>query len=246
MEMVTGDGVINLATGILSAVVVVGGFYVQRSFARRDERGRLYADALRALDDYLEAPYRIRRRDGSHAARMALTQQVSDIQVSLSYVQAAMTQLAPVNVAARFDDAQAAARREAGVAMTEAWAAAPTKRDHAVPLGKKIDMPGAQAARTKLVKAMAPGARMIPSSISALLSGAAITGSLTALHAWLGEPWPGLLTGVAGIVTAAVVASLVLPVVQLGRRRVLGAVLLIAAVLLASAAVWVSGAVGAA
>jgi len=245
MEIVTGDGIVSLATGILSAAVVVSGFYVQRSFARRDERGKLYADALRALDDYLEAPYRIRRRDGSDEARMALTQHVSEIQVRLSYAQAALTQLAPVDVANVFDEAQKAARSEAGRAMTAAWTAAPTKRDRAVPLGERIVMPTAEEARRRLVEAMAPGARMVPTSIGALVWGTVVAGGMTALHAWLKASWSGLPIGVAGIVTAAVVASTVLPVVQLGRKRACGAWLLTVAAALAVVAVWVSGVVGA-
>lgn len=54
---------------LLAAAVGVGiavwTYLVTRAAARRDRQANVYAEALRAVEDYLEGPYRIRRRNGS-------------------------------------------------------------------------------------------------------------------------------------------------------------------------------------
>lgn len=127
------------------ATIVVACFGVsykkQQRLARSERRSRIHAEAIQAVHDYLEAPYRVRRRDGSPEARMALVGIVSDIQSRLRYYDALLRLESTTAVADTYADAVAAARREAGKAITDAWNSAPTKRDEDVPIGEKIETP---------------------------------------------------------------------------------------------------------
>lgn len=113
----------------------------QRALARQEGRDRAHAEAVRAIHDYLEAPYRVRRRDGSAAPRLALSDAISDIQSRLRYYEALLHLSSTTDVAHKYADACRAARAEAGVAMTAAWTAKPTKRDRDVPLVERYETP---------------------------------------------------------------------------------------------------------
>jgi len=127
-----------VAAGLIAAGVAVLGYSAQQRSARRDQRATGYAEALRAVEDYLEAPYRIRRRDGSAAARMSVTTHVSDIQSRISLYLAFV----------------GAAKQDAGPQMTQAWRSRPTSKDRDVPLGVALPQPRASLARDAVVAAM--------------------------------------------------------------------------------------------
>ncbi len=52
-----------------AAVIAIVGYSRQRRAACRAERPDLYAQAIAAVEDYLEAPYWIRRNDGTAETR---------------------------------------------------------------------------------------------------------------------------------------------------------------------------------
>jgi hypothetical protein len=71
----------TIAAAAIAAVVAVAGYFIAQARARRERRSKAFADALAAVEDYLEAPYRVRRRQASTPeARTALTSALNDLQ----------------------------------------------------------------------------------------------------------------------------------------------------------------------
>lgn len=158
MGAFTWGDVATLAAAIVAALVAAGvavwGYRVQQGHARAERRAAMYAEALRAVEDYLEGPYRIRRRDGSRAQRAQITTWLSDVKSRINYHRALMDLHAPKAVGQYYDDFVGAAQREAGPQMTEAWSAKPTAADVDVPLGKGYDRSASDRARCRVVDAM--------------------------------------------------------------------------------------------
>jgi hypothetical protein len=71
-----------------AAVIAVIGYGHQRRAERRTERATLYGHAIAAVEDYLEGPYRIMRRDDSAESRFAITNAISDSKTAISLHQA--------------------------------------------------------------------------------------------------------------------------------------------------------------
>lgn len=145
-------GAIGAAT--IAAVVAVKAYKAQQTESRRQQRATFYAEAVRAVEDYLEAPYRIRRRDGSATARRELTQHVSDVKSRISFYTAWMAIHGTDAVAGAYDAFVRAAQTEAGRQMTSAWHSRPTKKDRDVPIGSPMPRVASDGARAKLLTAM--------------------------------------------------------------------------------------------
>lgn len=149
------EGTSALIAGAVAVIGVIIGFWVDRVVRRNARRAEAYAGALQAAHDYLEAPYRIRRSSGSAEDRFALVATVSDVQSRLEYFDGLLATVAPIDVYTQYRVLVAAARREAGQAMTDAWKARPTRRNAQVPLGGPLFRhPGSDAARETLLKLM--------------------------------------------------------------------------------------------
>lgn len=138
----------------VAATIAVLGYGRQRRAERRAERATLYGHAIAAVEAYLEGPYRIRRRDETTEARFAITSAISDTKTAISLRQALLAMHAPDAVAEAYDTFVAAAQREAGPQMTEAWNTRPTSKDNQVPLGTAYDRTASDAARDVLITAM--------------------------------------------------------------------------------------------
>jgi hypothetical protein len=158
MGAFTWDDLSTLIAGIgaalVAAVVAVLGYRAQQGHARDERRAAMYAEALRAVEDYLEGPYRIRRRDGSAEQRAQITTWLSDVKSRINYYEALMDLHAPGDVAAFYTDFVKAAQSEAGTQMTDAWNMPPTTEDAQVPLGQAYDRSGSSRARRLVVDAM--------------------------------------------------------------------------------------------
>ncbi|OJX67206.1 MAG: hypothetical protein BGO95_06580 [Micrococcales bacterium 73-13] len=147
------EGTATLIAGAVAVAGVLIGFWVDRIVRRNARRGEAYAGALQAVHDYLEAPYRIRRSSGNTEERFALVAAVSDIQSRLEYFDGLLSTVAPAKVHTQFQVLVAAARREAGRAMTDAWKARPTRRNADVPLGGRLfEHPDSDAARKEFLR----------------------------------------------------------------------------------------------
>jgi hypothetical protein len=138
----------------IAAVIAVIGYGHQRRAERRAERATLYGHSIAAGEDYLEGPYRIRRRDDTAESRFALTSAISDTKTAISLHQALVEMHAPNAVSDAYNAFVAAAQREAGPQMTAAWNTHPITADEQVPAGKAYDRSASDEARAALIITM--------------------------------------------------------------------------------------------
>lgn len=155
-----GDVIALLAVivSVLGLAVTIGvaayNVVLQQKENRRQERAKAYAEAIRAVEDYLETPYRIRRRDGFAAVRWELTEAISEIQSKINFHKDWLRINAPANVYDAYIAFVRAARVEAGGQMTEAWNGPATQEDREVPLGQPFPQPESAAAKAVALAAM--------------------------------------------------------------------------------------------
>src|SRR5690242_1806090 len=77
-----------IATVVAGSVAVLG-YVVTQQMGRRDRKAKFYAEALLAVKDFEELPYRIAKRpDTSPATRERLGTMVNDAFVKVSFYQA--------------------------------------------------------------------------------------------------------------------------------------------------------------
>ncbi|MBC2931515.1 hypothetical protein [Nocardioides sp. zg-1228] len=137
-----GEGTTLIGAGLAAAatiLVAVWTYAANQAAARRERRSAAFAEALRSVEDYLEGPYRIRRRDGSAQQRAEITSHLSDVKSRHNYYCGLLRLHAPARTAQAFEEFVTAAVKDAGPQMTSAWRAKPTKRDREVPLGRGYD-----------------------------------------------------------------------------------------------------------
>jgi hypothetical protein len=89
--------------------------------SRREQRATLYAQALGSVADYVEGPYRVRRKDGTAEHRNAITASLSDVKSSIDHNRALLRLHGRREVADAFEDYALAAAVEAGAQMHAAW-----------------------------------------------------------------------------------------------------------------------------
>lgn len=146
--------VITIGTALLSAAVVVVTLLVNAARARRDFLANLFAEALAAVAEYLEGPYRILRKDGTATTRFAITSHLSDVKTSIDRYQELLRLHASRNVSDAYDAYVIVAKTEAGNQMKEAWRAEPIKKDAEVNLGTALPRTETGGARPSVVAAM--------------------------------------------------------------------------------------------
>ncbi|WP_127502363.1 hypothetical protein [Actinoplanes solisilvae] len=79
----------TLLAAAIAAVAAVGGYLSAQRWKRRDDKVRLFADALQAVRRYEELPFRISRRpDSSPATRERMAGLVSDSFIELGHYRA--------------------------------------------------------------------------------------------------------------------------------------------------------------
>jgi len=132
---------VGVAVPTAAAVLTVGvgiWTYTRQQKARHRERLRdLFSDALRAVADYQELPYLIRRRsDESPMKPSELVRHISDIQTRLDYYVARL-RLETAEIGEAFERLVGVTRRESGSQMTEAWQQARLTGDAEIPLGAR-------------------------------------------------------------------------------------------------------------
>lgn len=155
-----GDWATIIAAGVAAAVVVVG-YIVAQAQARHESRAKAFAEALTAVEDYMECPYRIRRRPNSDpATRQGITSAISDIQSRIAFHEAWL-QVETRSVAGKYSDLVRAARTEAGSQMQKAWEAPLLDTDAATNRGVRFDRYETDGARAEVVSAMRRHLRLI-------------------------------------------------------------------------------------
>ena len=150
---ITSANVATVLAALIAASVAVLGYAWQQRAARRRDRGQVYAEAIRAVEDYSEGPYRILRKDGTVVARREITQHLSDVKSRIAFYNALM-ETAPPAIASAWKAYADAARTEAGPQMTEAWHKPPMKKDSDVPIGTPLPREATDSARDVLLAAV--------------------------------------------------------------------------------------------
>lgn len=144
-------------TALIVPFVALLGVYVTYSLnqraVRRERRSKTFAEAVTAVEEYLEMPYRIRRRMSSAEARQELTDEVSSILARMAFHQAWL-QIEASSVAGPYATLVATARAEAGAQMSEAWQQPPITADSGMNLGAAYPRVRSDAARALCIDAM--------------------------------------------------------------------------------------------
>jgi hypothetical protein len=146
--------IIGIATLVVTIKVASKNIVAQQKENRRQERAKAYAEAVRAVEDYLETPYRIRRRSGSGEHRWQLTESISEIQSRINFHKGWLRINASTEVYDAYVRFAQVAKEEAGAQMTDAWNGPVTKKDRQVPLGTALPQPKSAAGKEVVLTAM--------------------------------------------------------------------------------------------
>ena len=149
------DGVIVPTLAIIGGLLgVVLAYRHQQKENRRVRLRDLFGEALRAIADYQELPYLVRRRsDQSPMTPADLAHHASDVQTRLDYYVARLRLESP-DVANPYDALVLATRQEAGAQISSAWAEARVTSDAAMPLGTAYSRERADGAKQPCIEAM--------------------------------------------------------------------------------------------
>jgi hypothetical protein len=143
-----------LSGAVIAASAVVLTLLVNAARTRHESWATLYADALGAVAEYLEGPYRILRKDGQASTRLAITSKLSDVKAAIDHSQALLRLLCDAGVADAIDHYVMVAKQEAGQQMHDAWLADPVTVDAGVNLNVALPRDRSAAARALLVEVM--------------------------------------------------------------------------------------------
>ena len=143
-------GVIAVAGAVMTATLTYG---LNQRAARRERQSNAFAEALSAIEDYAELPYRIRRRPGTSQARHQLTEQISSIQSRIAFHQAWLSLETPT-VAQSYEELVRTAKAQAGEQMKEAWRESGVRKDKQVSLTKAYPREEINAARGRCLDVM--------------------------------------------------------------------------------------------
>lgn len=157
VELFDGWGPAQSATVVAALLAITGvaiTILTTSGRSRREHAASLYAEALRGVSDYLEGPYRIRRKDGTPQHRNAITAVLSDVKSSIDHSQALLRLHRPAGVAAAYDRYVAAAAREAGRQMHDAWKMPAITSDAEVNLEVAYDRTLSESFRVHVVDIM--------------------------------------------------------------------------------------------
>ena len=150
------DNVALFITAAIAAAAAVWQFSKQKERDRKTQVAAVYAEALQAVEDYLEAPYLVLRCDKSSRSAMQLvTDSISRVQSRIAYAQAWLGVHAPPDVSEHYDTFVRIARVEAGKAVTAAWDAPPRSSASEMPIRERLfSRDASDKARAAVVTAM--------------------------------------------------------------------------------------------
>ncbi|MGW5097198.1 hypothetical protein ACWEQ1_22305 [Streptomyces nodosus] len=119
---------VSTATLITAAVALVG-YWVNQHAKRRENKSRMYAEALQVIHSYEDLPYVIRCRSGSdQVTRAELAQQISDVFTKINLHQNLLAMDSGV-VGEAYADLFRQTRRHGGPHRREAWNSPPVATD---------------------------------------------------------------------------------------------------------------------
>lgn len=153
LDVSTGDMIPVVVASIAAVIATVIHVREQRS-QRRDRLRETFSEALRAVADYQELPYMVRRRsDSQPMTREELTHHGSEVQSRLDFYVARL-ELESQPLGDAYGRLVAATRRETGAQITSAWNEDRLDSDAAVPLGIAYERTAADEERRRCVEVM--------------------------------------------------------------------------------------------
>jgi hypothetical protein len=147
---------ITVAGILVTGGVAIFGYLHTSRAARRERIAHTLAQAISAVGDYEDLPYRVRRRPSSDpATRSQLSERVSDIHSRLDFHSAWLRISAPA-VAPSYDHLIAEVRWEVGGHIKKAWLEPLIEQDQGMnlSLGAQYQCPRTEAARDKCIAGM--------------------------------------------------------------------------------------------
>lgn len=148
------DAGATLLAAVIAVAGVVVGFAVTSAQSRRERRARDYAEAIGAVSDYLEGPYRVARCHNNAEERYAISTDISVIQGRIDASSALLRLYAPTPVADAYDAYVAAARQEAGRQMAAEWRKPPARRHRDMNMHQLFNRTASNAVNATLIAAM--------------------------------------------------------------------------------------------
>lgn len=149
-----GEGAATIIAAVIAAGGLTIGYFVQQGRGRKERRAQAYGEAVRAVEDYLEAPFLVMRRDGTLATQRQITDHISAIQSRIAFHRAELAIYASQQISKAYARFEAAARAEAGAAMSEAWRAKPVRHGRQVPIARRYSREQSDAALAELINLM--------------------------------------------------------------------------------------------
>jgi hypothetical protein len=145
---------IPLVVALIAAGIAILVHVREERSQRRDRLRDVFSEALRAVADYQELPYMVRRRsDAQPMTREDLTRHASDVQSRLDFYVARL-ELESGALGDAYGRLVSTIRRESGAQMTTAWKEERLDSDVAVPLGASYERSAADAERRRCVAVM--------------------------------------------------------------------------------------------
>jgi len=143
-------GLISVAGAALTVALTYG---LNQRAGRRERHSKAFAEALAAIEDYAEMPYRIRRRLSQLSSQHELTEQISQIQSQIAFHQAWLSIEAP-SVAEDYAELVRAVKQQAGKQMREAWLMPTARRAAQFNIGVVYERDKINAARSRCIDTM--------------------------------------------------------------------------------------------
>jgi hypothetical protein len=143
-----------LIAAVVAIVGVVIGFGVTSAQNRRERRAHIYAEAIGAVSDYLEGPYRVARCHNNDTERYSISTDMSVIQGRIDANLVLLRLHAPVDVADAYQAYVTAARQEAGRQMAAEWDKRPAKRHRDMNMREPFDRTASKEKKDLLLAAM--------------------------------------------------------------------------------------------
>lgn len=142
--------IIGITVAVLAARLAIAKYVREKENDRRDARAAVYAQALQVVQDYVELPYYVIRREDTGAHNVAVSTRISETQSRLDYLTSWMTIHSPQNIADAYSGLVKTAREEAGKHISEAWRSPARNAAVDMPLGSKLATPAYDQARDAL------------------------------------------------------------------------------------------------
>lgn len=151
---VAGAVLVPTVVAIITASVAIWTYVQQQRVKRCDALRDLFSEALRAVADYQELPYLVRRRsDETPMTPSEVARHASEVQTRLDFYVARLRLEARV-LGEAFESLVRATRQEAGTQISDAWRQPRLASDAEMPLGAGYPRGAADEQKARCIRVM--------------------------------------------------------------------------------------------